>query len=48
MPIIDFPSTPDQSPFFKDIIEDGYHVFSLKNAEKPDYYPNPDKPEPKR
>lgn len=40
MPIIKFPSKPDQSPFFKDIIEEGYHIFSLKNAKIPDYYPN--------
>ena len=46
MPIIRFPSSPDESPFFKDIIEDGYHIFSLKNAEKPNFYPNefPDYP----
>jgi len=46
MPIIKFPSKPDQSPFFKDIIEEGYHIFSLKNAKKPDFYPNefPDYP----
>ena len=36
----DFPSKQPDSPFFKDIIECGYHVFSLKNAKIPDYYPN--------
>lgn len=40
MPIIKFPTQPDQSPFFKDIIDEGYHVFSLKNANNPDFYPN--------
>lgn len=46
MPIIKFPSSPDQSPFFKDIEEDGYHIFSLNNAKKPNFYPNefPDYP----
>ena len=46
MPIIKFPSNPDKSPFFKDITEEGYHIFSLKNAKKPNFYPNefPDYP----
>jgi hypothetical protein len=46
MPIIKFPTNPAQSPFFKDIIEEGYHIFSLKNAKKPNFYPNefPDYP----
>lgn len=46
MPIIKFPTSPNQSPFFKDIKEEGYHIFSLKNANKPNFYPNefPDYP----
>ncbi len=46
MPIIKFPTQPDKSPFFKDIIEEGYHIFSLKHAQKADFYPNefPDYP----
>ncbi len=46
MPIIKFPSKPNQSPLFKDITEKGYHIFSLKNAKKPNFYPNefPDYP----
>lgn len=33
-------------PFFKDIFENGYHVFSRENAKLPDYYPSkfPDYP----
>ena len=33
-------------PFFKEILENGYHVFSMENAKVPDYYPNkfPDYP----
>lgn len=27
-------------PFFKDILENGYHVFSRENAKLPDYYPS--------
>jgi len=38
VPIIKFPTNPDQSPFFKDIKEDRYHIFSLKNAKIPNYY----------
>jgi len=46
MPIIKSPSNPDQSPFFQDILEEGYHIFSLENAKKPNFYPNefPDYP----
>ena len=46
MPVIKFPTASDQSPFFKEIIEEGYHIFSLKNAKKPNFYPNefPDYP----
>jgi len=44
--IIKFPSKLDNFPFFKDILENGYHVFSQENAKLPDYYPNkfPDYP----
>ena len=46
MTILPFPSKQPESPFFQDIVEEGYHIFSLKNAETPDYYPNefPDYP----
>lgn len=41
MPIIKFPQkkSKNEPPFFSDIKEDGYHVYSLKNAKKPNYYP---------
>ena len=46
MTILKFPLKQSNSPFFNDIIESGYHIFSLKNAKIPNYYPNefPDKP----
>jgi hypothetical protein len=47
MPIIKFPKNPSNEPrFFSDIKEDGYHVYSLKNAKKPNFYPSelPDYP----
>ena len=46
MPVIKIPTDPNKTPFFKDIIEKGYHIFSLINAKKPDFYPNefPDYP----
>jgi hypothetical protein len=48
MPIIEFPQKPstNEPPFFSDIKKEGYHVFSLKNAKIPGYYPNkfPDYP----
>ena len=46
MPILEFPSTQPDSPFFQDIEENGYHIFSRKHAKTPDYYPNefPDYP----
>jgi hypothetical protein len=40
MTILKFPLKQSNSPFFNDIIEFGFHVFSLKNAKKPGYYPN--------
>jgi hypothetical protein len=40
MPIIKFPKNPNnEPPFFSDIKEDGYHIYSLKNAKTPNYYP---------
>lgn len=46
MTILKFPTKTENSPFFNDIVEEGYHIFSLKNARIPDYYPNefPDYP----
>ena len=46
MTIINFPKKQPDPPFFNDIINEGYHIFSLKNARKPGYYPNefPDYP----
>jgi hypothetical protein len=38
--IIKFPQNPsNEPPFFSDIKEDGYHIYSLKNAETANYYP---------
>lgn len=40
MAVIKFPQKPsNEPPFFSDIKEDGYHIYNLKNAKKPDYYP---------
>ena len=40
MPIINFPQKPDKEPpFFSEIKQDGYHIYSLKNANKPNYHP---------
>lgn len=40
MPIINFPKKPSNEPsFFSDIKEDGYHIYNLKNAKKPNFYP---------
>ena len=46
MTILKFPSKQPDPPFFQDIVEEGYHIYSLKNAKIPDYYPNefPDYP----
>jgi len=46
MKIQKFPVKLDKFPFFKDILEDGYHIFSLEDAKIPDYYPHkfPDYP----
>ena len=40
MTILKFPKQPKEPPFFKEIREDGYHIFSLKNVKKPNYYPD--------
>lgn len=29
----------NEPPFFKDVRKDGYHVYSLKNAKTPNFYP---------
>jgi len=44
--ILKSPSQSDRFPFFKEILGNGYHVFSMENAKLPDYYPNkfPDYP----
>jgi hypothetical protein len=45
--IIKFPQNPsNEPPFFSDIKEDGYHIYSLKKAETANYYPKelPDYP----
>jgi hypothetical protein len=46
MTINKFPSKEQKPPFFEDIEEDGYHIFSRDKAKIPDYYPNqfPDYP----
>jgi hypothetical protein len=46
MTIIKFPSKEQKPPFFVDIEEDGYHIFSRDKAKIPGYYPNqfPDYP----
>lgn len=40
MKAIKFPSKTDNDPFFKEIIEEGYYIFSIENAKNPNYYPN--------
>lgn len=41
MSIIQFPQKqPTEPPFFSDIREDGYHVYNIENAKKPDFYPS--------
>lgn len=46
MTIINVPQKQTEPPFFSDIREDGYHVYSLENAKTPNYYPKelPDYP----
>jgi hypothetical protein len=40
MTIINFPPEQPDTPFYEDIITEGYHIFSLKNAQIPNYYPD--------
>ncbi len=42
MPVIKFPKKipSNEPPFFSDIKEEGYHVYSLKKAKKPNFYPS--------
>ncbi len=46
MTILKFPKQQKEPPFFKELRKDGYHIFSRKNAKKPDFYPKelPDYP----
>lgn len=46
MPFVKIQKKPDMFPFFREILEHGYHVFSMEHAKLPDYYPNsfPDYP----
>lgn len=47
MTILQFPKkSKNEPPFFSDINDDGYHIYSLKNAKKTGYYPSefPDYP----
>jgi len=40
MNILKFPKrTANEPPFFSDIREEGYHIYSIKNAKKPGFYP---------
>ncbi|MCX5870533.1 MAG: hypothetical protein NTY00_07845 [Deltaproteobacteria bacterium] len=39
MTIIKFPSRKNEPAFLNDIKKDGYHIYSLKNAKTPGYYP---------
>ena len=40
MTILKFPTKSEDSPFFEDLAEDGYHIFSLKSAKVSGFYPN--------
>ena len=44
--ILKFPTSNDSFHLYKEILENGYHVFSMEKARLPDYYPNrfPDYP----
>jgi len=46
MPFVKIPKKPDMFPFFREILEHGYHVFNLEHAKLPDCSPNsfPDYP----
>ena len=37
---IKIPQNHPDSPFFENIITGGYHIYSLKNAKIPNYYPD--------
>ena len=40
MTILKFPQKrTNEPPFFQEIREDGYHVYSLENVKKPNFYP---------
>ncbi len=39
MGIIEFPPNYQEPPFFKEIRQEGYHVYNLENSEMPNYYP---------
>ncbi len=38
MTILKFPKQPKEPPFFKDVRANGYHIYSLTNAKKLNYY----------
>lgn len=41
MTILKFPQKRrNEPPFFKEIREEGYHVYSLDNVKKPNFYPS--------
>ncbi len=40
MTLLQFPQKQQDAIFFKDILNEGYHIFSLKNAKIPNYYPD--------
>ena len=46
MIILKFPQQQKEPAFFKEVRKDGYHIYSRKNANKSDYYPDelPDYP----
>jgi len=39
MTILPFPQKQQDALFFEDILNEGYHIFNLKNAKIPNYYP---------
>ncbi len=40
MTILPFPQKQKDAIFFKDILNDGYHIFSRKNVKRLNYYPD--------
>jgi len=40
MTTINFPQKQPDSPFYDDIITEGYHIYSLNNAKITNYYPD--------